>query len=102
MSKTTLVFFWIIWLLDLLMTLYGYNEFLTGVFGHYASPSSKYLAMWIFILVILLLILCGSVYLKNHGQSSMALIVAAIPMVLALPYLLFLGVSIFGGSNNWR
>ncbi len=102
MSKTLLLLFWIIWLLDVLMALFGYNEFMMGVFGRNASPSSKYLAMWTFLLVIVLLILVGSVYFKNHGQSMMALIIAAIPVVLALPYVLFVAVMMMGGKNNWR
>ena len=102
MSKTLLLLFWIVWLLDVLMALFGYNEFMMGVFGRNAGPSSKYLTMWIVLLAVMLLILGGSLYFKNHGQSMMALIIAAIPVLLALPYVLFVAAMMMGGKNNWR
>lgn len=102
MSKTILLFFWIMWLLDVLMALYGYNEFLMGVFGRYASPTGKYYGIWIVLLLFILLVICGSVYFKNHNQNFLALALAAIPLLLALPYLLFLGTMMLGGKNNWR
>ena len=102
MSKTTLVFFWIIWLVDVLMALFGYREFIQGVFGQYAAPNSKYLTLWSGILVAFLLILSGSLYFKHQGQASTAMTIAAIPLVLALPYALFLAVAMLGGKNSWR
>jgi predicted neutral ceramidase superfamily lipid hydrolase len=102
MSKTTLVFFWVIWLLDVLMALFGYREFINGVFGQYAVPSSKYLVLWAVLLVAFLLILFGSLYFKNHERPSAALIVAAIPLVLALPYALFMAAVLISGNNRWN
>ncbi len=103
MSKTTLLIFWIIWLIDVLAALFAHREFIVGVFGRYAAPNSKYIFLWTIILCAFLIILYGSIYLKNHGQSKAALTVVSIPVVLALPYLLFLGAVILGGRNtNWH
>jgi len=103
MSKTTLLLFWVFWLLDVLIALLGYREFIGGVFGRYAAPSFKYVALWVTLLLAALLIVCGSLYLKNHDRPSAALTVAAIPLVLALPYVLWLGVAVLSGSKaNWR
>jgi hypothetical protein len=102
MSKTTLVFFWVIWLLDVLMALFGYREFITGVFGQYAAPNSKYVVLWTVLLVAIMLILFGSLYFKNHERPSAALIVAAIPLVLALPYALFMAAVLISGNNRWN
>lgn len=102
MGKTTLVLFWIMWLLDVLMALFGYSEFMNGLFSRYANPSFKYVTLWVCLLIFILLIIIGSAYFKSHGQPSMAMTVAAIPLVLALPYVLFLAVSIMGGKNNWH
>lgn len=103
MSKTTLLFFWVMWLLDVLMALFGYREFIMGIFGRYSSPSGTYITMWVGILVLAFAIISGSLYFKNHEQSMAALIVAAIPLVLALPYALFMGVVMISGKNtNWH
>lgn len=103
MSKTTLVLFWAIWLLDVLITLFGYREFIGGVFGRYAAPSAKYISLWVTLLTVSLLIICASLYFKNHGQPSTAMMIAAVPLVLALPYVLWLGVVILSGNKtNWH
>ena len=103
MSKTSLLLFWIFWLLDVLIALFGHREFIMGVFGRYSSPSLSYILMWTALLGAGLLIISGSLYLKNHGQLTAALGVAAIPLVLALPYVLWLGVAILGSkSGSWR
>lgn len=103
MSKTSLILFWVCWLLDVLMALYGHREFIMGVFGRYAAPSPKYISMWTALFGAGLLIITGSLYLKNHGQPGVALWVAAIPMVFALPYVLWLALMVIGGkSSNWR
>lgn len=103
MSKTTLIFFWIIWLVDVGVALFGYREFINGVFGRYAAPSAKYIMLWVTLFAAMLLILGTSWFLKNQGKSGTALGVAAIPLILALPYILFLVAMIIGGrSTNWR
>ncbi len=103
MSKTTLVLFWVIWLVDVLIALLGYREFINGVFGRYAAPSFKYVALWVALLTLALLIICGSLYFKNHDRPSAALAVAAAPLVLALPYALWLAAMLLSGSKtNWR
>ncbi len=102
MSKTSLILFWIFWLLDVLLALYGYREFILGVFGQYASPTPKYLGLWVVLLAAGLLILAGGIYLKDHGRTGLALTVVAIPMVLALPYLLYIVSVILLGPKNWR
>lgn len=103
MSKTTLVVFWVMWLLDVLMTLFGYREFIMGMFGRYSSPSGTYIAMWVGLLAIAFAVICGSLYFKNHGNAMASLIVAAIPLVLALPYALFMAVIMLSGKNtNWH
>lgn len=103
MSKTAILIFWIIWLLDVLIALLGYREFISGAFGRYAAPSGKYIALWITLLLAALLIISGSLLLKNKGQINTAISIAAIPLVLALPYALWiLSTMIFGKGNMWR
>lgn len=103
MTKTTLLTFWIIWLLDVLLLLYGYREFIQGVFGRYAGPTAKYIWLWVGILIVGLVIICGSLYLKKHGHAGIAIKVAAIPLVLALPYALWITmIVIMGRGTNWR
>lgn len=103
MSKTTLILFWVLWLLNVLAALMGHREFIMGMFGRYAAPTPKYIALWVGILAIMLAIICISLYLKNHGRSSAAITVVAIPLVLALPYILWIGaVIVMGGKNAWR
>ncbi|MBK8706371.1 MAG: hypothetical protein IPN33_24290 [Saprospiraceae bacterium] len=103
MTKTTLLTFWIIWLLDVLLFLFGYREFIQGVFGRYAGPTAKYIWPWVGILIVGLVIICGSLYLKKHGHPGMAIKVAAIPLVLALPYVLWIAmIVLMGRGTNWR
>ncbi len=103
MTKITLVLFWVLWLLDVLAALFGHRELIMGVFGRYAAPTPKYIWLWVILLGAIMAVICGSLYLKNHGRSTAALIVAAIPLVLALPYLLYIGVILIsGGKNAWR
>lgn len=102
MSQTILVLFWVFWLLDVMAALLGYREFMGSVFGHYATASSKYITLWVFLLTAILLVLGGSLYFKNHGQSSVAIIIAAVPLVLALPYALFLAGVMLAGKNKWN
>ncbi len=102
MTNNMLLLFWVLWLLDVLAALFGYREFISGVFGRYASASPKYLSLWIPMLIAILLIITGSLYLKNHERPMAAIIVAVMPVVLALPYALFLGALMLGGKNNWR
>lgn len=102
MGKSMLVLFWVIWHLDVLIALFGYREFIMGVFGRYAAANSSYILFWTVLMLVMLAIISGSVYLKNHDKATMGLMVAAIPVVLALPYVLWLlSIMIFGG-NNWR
>ncbi|MBL7804144.1 MAG: hypothetical protein JNL02_10445 [Saprospiraceae bacterium] len=102
MSKTNLLLFWIFWLLDVALALYGYKEFILGVFGRYAAPTSKYLNLWAIILLAALLVLSGSIYLKNNGHPGWALTLVAAPLVLALPYLLYMLSIVLLGPKNWR
>ncbi|HNM24590.1 MAG TPA: hypothetical protein PKL15_04130 [Saprospiraceae bacterium] len=102
MSKTSLMLFWIFWLLDVLLALYGYREFILGTFGQYAAPTPKYLRLWILLLTAALLLLSGSIYLKDHGRPGLALTLVAIPMILALPYLLYIVSILLLGPKNWR
>ena len=97
-----LILFWILWLLDVLAALFGFQEFMGSVFGRYAAPNSRYVLLWMALFAVILLIIGGSLYFKNQGQSMAAVIVAVIPLVLSLPYILFLGAVMMGGKNNWR
>jgi hypothetical protein len=100
MTKTTLILFWIFWLLDVLIALFGYREFMFGLFGRNATPSSKYISIWLTLLAVATLIIGGSLYFKNQGHSTTALYVAATPLVLALPYLLWMAVILLSGKNT--
>lgn len=102
MSKNILLLFWIMWLLDVLMAIFGYREFIGGVFGRYAAPTAKYLGLWVVLLSVMFAILYAAVYFKNLGQYSTAMTVVAIPLVLSLPYVLFLVAVMAGGKGNWQ
>ncbi len=102
MSATTLVWFWVLWLLDLLAALFGFREFMTGAFGQYPITSTKYVRLWVALLIAILLILTGSIYFKNHAQALVAMVIAAIPLMIATPYALFLLVLMSSGKNRWN
>lgn len=103
MTKTSLTLFWVLWLLDVLVVLYGYREFIQNVFGQYAAPNSKFVSMWIVLFVIALGVICGSLYYKNQGNTTMAFTIAAAPLVLALPYIFWLAVALLSGKNaRWN
>ena len=102
MTKITLTLFWVLWLLDVLIVLFGYREFLQGLFGRYAAPTSNYIFIWMVLFIAALLVIGGSLYFKNHGRATIALSVAAAPMVLAVPYLLWLAVILFSGNTRWN
>lgn len=103
MTKTTLTLFWVFWLLDVFIALFGYREFIQGVFGRYATPNSKYISLWLVLFVVAALVIGGSLYFKNQGRSTIALSVVATPLVLALPYLLWVVVILLSGKNaRWN
>ncbi len=103
MTQTSLTLFWVIWLIDVLIALYGYREFIQGVFGQYATPTSKYISMWVVLFVVASLVIGGSLYFKNHGNTTMAFSVALVPLVLALPYALWLAIVLISGKNaRWN
>jgi hypothetical protein len=100
MSKNSLVMFWVFWLLDVLLILFAYREFIMLTFGQYAAPNFKLVALWVVLLLAAFGIIAGSIYLKNHEQTRLAIGLAAVPLVLMLPYVLFLLVMVIGGSNT--
>ena len=103
MTKTSLTLFWAIWLIDVLITLYGYREFLQGMFGQYAAPSSKHISMWVVLFLIAAVVIGGSLYFKNQGKTAIAFSVASVPLVLALPYVLWLAAALLSGKNaRWN
>ncbi len=103
MTTKILTLFWVLWLIDVLITLYGYREFIQGVFGQYAAPSAKYISMWIVLFLIAALVIGGSLYFKNQGKTAIAFSVASVPLVLALPYVLWLAVVLLSGKNaRWN
>lgn len=103
MSNSMLIGFWVVWLLVALLALYGYREFIQGVFGQYAAPTSKYIFLWVGLLAFAVAVLSGSIYLKQHGDHYMALGVAAAPLVLLSPYGLFLlAMLVFGRNTRWN
>ncbi len=103
MSKTSLILFWIIWLVDILILLFGHQEFLLIMFGRNSSPGTRQIGIWASLLMVMLLIIIISLYLKNHEKGTMAIMVCSIPLLIALPYLLWLGVVLFSGKGtNWH
>ena len=100
MSKTTLLLFWAMWLLDVLAALYGYREFIFGIFGQHATPTRKYVTLWLGLLGAATFLIIGSLYFKNQGQTTLALSLLAVPLVLALPYLLFMLIILLSGKNT--
>lgn len=103
MSKTTLTLFWGLWLLNVLAALYGWREFLQGVFGQYAAPTTRYILLWSALMSIMLIVLAGSVYLKNHERTTAAISLVSGPLVVALPYLFWLAVVVLAGKNaRWN
>ena len=103
MSKTSLILFWSLWLLDVLIALFAYREFMGQFFGRYSGGQPmKFILLWVLILAAIVLVIAGSLYFKNHDRSSAAITVAIIPLILALPYALFLGVLMLSGGNRWN
>lgn len=103
MTTKFLTLFWVIWLIDVLITLYGYREFLQGLFGQYAAPSSKYISMWVVLFIFAALVIGGSLYFKNQDRATMALSIAATPLVLASPFILWWAVIMLSGKNiRWN
>lgn len=103
MSKTSLILFWIIWLVDILILLFGHQEFLLILFGRNSSPGTRQIGIWASLLMVMLLIIIIGLYLKNQDKGTMAIMVSSIPLLIALPYLLWLEVVLFSGkSTNWH
>ena len=103
MTKTTLVLFWVMWLADVLITLYGYREFIQGVFGQNAAPSRKYISLWMVLFLAAFLVIGGSLYFKNHQQAGMAITLVSAPLVLAVPFVLWMAVLMVIGKNaRWN
>jgi hypothetical protein len=103
MSKTSLILFWVFWLLDVLLALLGHREFINAMFGRYASPTLKLSAVVIILLMLMVFILWISLYFKNHERGSLALGIAAIPIIPTLCYLLWMGmILIMGRNTNWQ
>lgn len=100
MTKTSLTLFWVIWLIDVLIALYGFREFMQGVFGQYAAATSKYISLWAVLLLVAFLVIAGSLYFKNQENVTMAFSVACAPLVLALPYVFWLAVVLLSGKNT--
>ena len=103
MTKTTLVLFWVMWLVDVLITLYGYREFIQGVFGQYATPSRKYISLWMVLFLVAFIVIGGSLYLKNHHQTGMAFALVSVPLVLTTPYVLWMAlIALIGKNARWN
>ena len=103
MSTKQLLWFWFLWLVTAYAWLRGYAEFIHGMFGQYAAPNARYVRFWVGLLIAGLLVLGGSIYLKNQELPRLALGLVAVPLVVASPYLLFLlGVLVFGGKTRWN
>lgn len=91
------------WLLDVLAALYGYREFILGLFGQFAAPNRKYVTLWVGLLGAALFLIVGSLYFKNQGYTTLALSLVAVPLVLTLPYLLWILVILLSGKNaRWN
>lgn len=102
-ESTLLMLFWVLWLFDLGLTLYGYSEFVMGLFGQYAAPNSTYISLWIGLLGLGAIVLLGGLYLRQAGLLKSAVLLTAVPAAPALLYAAWILVIIFSGKgSSWR
>ena len=85
--------FWILWIFNALMALVPIYFFFVGLAD--GSISSRNIGMWFLILLAVAVVLGGSYLLKGHQMAiaKTLLIIAAIPGIIALLYLLIIVVG---------
>ncbi|MDQ3017809.1 MAG: osmoprotectant transporter permease [Bacteroidota bacterium] len=91
--------FWTLWSFNALVALVPIYFFFVGLAD--GSITSRNIGMWFIIILIVVAIIGGSIYLKNHNQMALArtlLILAAIPGILAILYF----VIVFTSNTRWN
>ena len=92
-------FFWPLWIFNALMALVPVGFFFIGISD--GTVSADNIVLWIGILAIVFLVMWGSYWLKTKQQHTAAIVilmVAAIPSLLAILFLLFILV----GNPRWN
>ncbi len=103
MTRFSLFAFWFLWLADVFIALLSHRELTGHLFGRNAGPPSRAAAIWAMICLLLLMILWAGVHFKNKGQSGLAIGITASPVVILLPYVLWMAaVLIMGKNTDWR
>lgn len=91
--------FWILWVFNALMAAVPVYFFLDGLSD--GSVNNDNIGIWMIMLFVIVLLLGGTMWLKNKNQLVVArviLIITAIPSILAI---LFLAIVI-GSDTRWN
>jgi len=89
-----MVFFWILWIFNALMSLIPLFFFFEGISARTINEDNWW--MWVLILLVVGLVLGGTYWLKTKNQlvvAKVVLILASLPSILALIFIL---IAIFG------
>jgi hypothetical protein len=89
-----MVFFWILWIFNALMSLIPIFFFFEGLSAQTIDEDNWW--MWVLILLVVGLVLGGTYWLKTKNQlvvAKVVLILASLPSILALIFIL---IAIFG------
>lgn len=92
-----MIFFWILWAIDALVTAIVVFFFLAGLMD--GTVSSFNGGLWFGILVALAIVIGGSLYLKSISYLTLAKLLLAVLAVPALLFALYFLVAIFSGAR---
>jgi hypothetical protein len=102
-ESALLLLFWVLWLSDLGLALYGYSEFIMGLFGGYATSNFNYVVYWTVLLALGAIVLVGSLYLRQAGHIKSAVLLAAVPAAPTLLYLAWILTIVLASKGSpWR
>lgn len=91
--------FWILWIFTAIMSLIPVYFFFVGLKD--GSITTRNIALWLIILLLIAGVLTGACWLKDHDHLGMArglLLLAAIPGVLVVLYFLVIVI----GKPKWN
>lgn len=91
--------FWIIWGFDALIALIAIYFFLIGLSD--GTVSARNMKMWLGLLLGLAVILGGSICLRSHGHTGMALSLLGILAIPGFLYALFMLVNLLS-NERWN
>lgn len=76
--------FWVLWMIDAVIAIIGVYYFVIGLAD--GSVSSFNLGLWLQLLLVLVIVVGGSLWLRSAGRHGLATIVL---LFLALPGILY-------------